>query len=167
MKLGKCLGIPFCCMSKFHFFLFSTPISTWAPLKIPSAAKRLRKPLHYLFFSVDSLCVGSLTRSWVHSFRAIKQSEQMANSSVWHWGIPHASVHSSLCGWKPLKSGPQSMSLGWLVLWLLYGRQPLTEMQHHGPAIPNFHVHRCLLGVLLNVDANSGDLCIGLKTRHC
>ena len=78
---------------------FSTPTSIWTHWKFLLLPRALEN-LYIINFSMDLSCFGSLTRSWVQSLRAIKQSEQMASLSVWHCRMEHASVHSSLCGWK-------------------------------------------------------------------
>lgn len=121
----------------------------WKPLLLPRALENL----YIINFSVDSLCFGSLTRSWVQSLRAIKQSEQMADLSAWHRGMECASVHSSPCGWKAGIFSDRVLGLCYSSKWSCsysMGEIPLKEKQCYGPVVLSFRGPRYHLGVLLN-----------------
>ena len=69
----------------------------------------------------------------MQSLRAIKQSEQMASLSVWHCRMEHASVHSSLCGWKAGNVSNLALGLCYSGKWSFSystGGSPLEERQH-------------------------------------
>ena len=111
---------------------FSTPTSIWTHWKFLLLPRALEN-LYIINFSMDLSCFGSLTRSWVQSLRAIKQSEQMASLSVWHCRMEHASVHSSLCGWKAGNVSNLALGLCYSGKWSFSystGGSPLEERQH-------------------------------------
>ena len=111
---------------------FSTPTSIWTHWKFLLLPRALEN-LYIINFSMDLPCFGSLTRSWVQSLRAIKQSEQMASLSVWHCRMEHASVHSSPCGWKAGNVSNLALGLcypGKLSFSYSMGGSPLEERPH-------------------------------------